>query len=75
MKVIFDGIILEDRDLRKVEVVGSEASSDKFDVIATDGNNRTILKTVNTEDEGKVWVNGLSDKLSSEEDIATLDAR
>ena len=74
MKMIFDGIIIEDSFLRDVRVIPS-AEQDKFDVVAKNRGETRILKTFDTEEAATAWVNELGDKLVAEKGIATLDMR
>lgn len=75
MKVVFDGLILEDVFLQKVDVAVSTKDPSKFDVVAHYGETVTVLETFDTEAEAKNFINTLGEKLVNAEGLTTLDAR
>lgn len=75
MRIIFDGKILDDRFLQRVEHTTSETEG-KTDVVAsTGGEEQIVLKTLDTEQEAIDYINGLGDKLAAMNADAVIDAR
>lgn len=74
VKLLFDGMILNDNVLQEVTVKASQTPN-KFDVVARDGDDTHILKTLDTEKAAETWLKTLGDKLVAEDSIDVIDVR
>ena len=69
MRIVFNGKILDDRFLQRVDYMPSETEG-KVDAVALPGGDeKVVLKTFETEQEAIDYIDGLSEKL-----IAQMDA-
>lgn len=66
MRVLFDGLILEEVYLQKVSVTVSAEDPSKFDVVSSYGDELTVLATFDTQAEAKTYVNNIGEKLKAE---------
>ena len=67
MRILFDGLLIDNLFLKDVGVAVSEVDSTQFDVVAKNGDNNRVLETFDTEREAKDYVNRLGQKMSCRE--------
>ena len=67
-RLLFDGMILHDGNLQHVRSIKSEEHSEKWDAVSIINGINTVLKTFDTEQEAKDFINGISDEMIANED-------
>ena len=73
MRILFDGLLIDNLFLKDVGVAVSEVDSTQFDVVAKNGDNNRVLATFDTEREAKDYVNRLGQKMKAAESGDIVD--
>lgn len=74
-RLLFDGLILHDGILQHVDAVPSDEDANLWDVVSF-STEKIVLKTFNTKEDAKVFINAMSDKMvESEAFIDVIDLR
>ena len=73
MRVLFDGLLIDNLFLKDVGVAVSEVDSTQFDVVAKNGDDNRVLATFDTERKAKDYVNTLGQKMKAAESGDIVD--
>ena len=76
MRIVFNGKVLDDRFLQRVDYAPSETEGKTDALVFPGGEEKIVLKTFDTEQEAIDYINGLSDKLIAQFGVDEIvDAR
>ena len=73
MRILFDGLMIDNLYLKDVSTAVSAVDTAKFDVVAKNGDENRVLATFDTEREAKDCVNALGQKMKAAESGDIVD--